>query len=226
MPSIFQRIKEIGLANIHAALDKAEDPVKMCDQYLREMEEEIEQAVSAVSMQTATKISLEKKYQNLLDEMKKYQSYAERAVEQGNDDLARKALVNKNKYQQQADELKPQLDQAAAATESLNERLRDMREKFEEMKAKRDLLVARAEAAKAQKKVNATLSGIGGGSGSAMRGFERMETAVNRLEAEVEATRSLSQQEEDPFRELMEKEQMRAVDDELAALKQKLGKAE
>ncbi|WP_067927051.1 PspA/IM30 family protein [Alicyclobacillus shizuokensis] len=224
MPGIFQRIREIGLANIHAALDRAEDPVKMCDQYLRDMEDEIEDAVRAVSLQTATKISLEKKYQSLLDEVGKYQTYAERAVEQGNDELARKALVNKNKYQQQADELKPQLDAARATTEELNERLRDMREKFDEMKAKRDVLVARAEAAKAQKKVNQTVGGIG--DGRALRGLERMEAAVNRMEAEAQATRSLSEQEEDPFRELMENERSHAVEDELAALKQKLGKAQ
>lgn len=224
MAGIFQRIREIGLANIHAALDRAEDPVKMCDQYLRDMEDEIEEAVSAVSLQTATKISLEKKYQNLLDEVAKYQTYAERAVQQGNDDLARKALLNKNKYQQQADELKPQLEQAQAATDSLNERLRDMREKFEEMKSKRDLLVARAEAAKAQKKINQTVGGLG--DGRALRGLERMEATVTRMEAEAEASRSLSEQEEDPFRELMQNEQSQAVEDELAQLKQKLGKAQ
>ncbi|WP_067932577.1 PspA/IM30 family protein [Alicyclobacillus kakegawensis] len=224
MAGIFQRIREIGLANIHAALDRAEDPVKMCDQYLRDMEDEIEDAVRAVSLQTATKISLEKKHQGLLDEVSKYQTYAERAVEQGNDELARKALVNKNKYQQQADELKPQLDAARATTEELNERLRDMREKFDEMKAKRDVLVARAEAAKAQKKINQTVGGIG--DGRALRGLERMEAAVNRMEAEAQATRSLSEQEEDPFRELMENERSQAVEDELAALKQKLGKAQ
>ncbi|MCL6627653.1 MAG: PspA/IM30 family protein [Alicyclobacillus shizuokensis] len=217
-------MKDMTKASVHELLDKLEDPVVMMNQYLRDMEDEIEDAVRAVSLQTATKISLEKKYQSLLDEVGKYQTYAERAVEQGNDELARKALVNKNKYQQQADELKPQLDAARATTEELNERLRDMREKFDEMKAKRDVLVARAEAAKAQKKVNQTVGGIG--DGRALRGLERMEAAVNRMEAEAQATRSLSEQEEDPFRELMENERSHAVEDELAALKQKLGKAQ
>lgn len=224
MLSVFQRIKDIGLANIHAALDKAEDPVKMCDQYLREMEDEIEKAVEAVSLQTASKLTLEKKYHELLAQVQKFQTYAEQAVEQGNDELAKKALVNKNKYQQQADELKPQVDSVVAATANLHARLHEMRENFDEMKSKRDLLVARAEAAKAQKHINMTMNGIG--AGMAAKGFDRMETAVNRLEAEAEAHRSLAEQEEDPFKALLEQKRDMAVDSELEALKKKLGKAE
>ncbi|MFD1675070.1 PspA/IM30 family protein [Alicyclobacillus fodiniaquatilis] len=224
MLSVFQRIKEIGLANIHSALDKAEDPVKMCDQYLREMEDEIEKAVEAVSLQTASKLTLEKKYQALLAQVQKFQTYAEQAVEQENDELAKKALLSKNKYQQQADELKPQVDSVVAATANLNARLHEMRENFDEMKSKRNLLVARAEAAKAQKHINMTMNGIGGG--VAAKGFDRMETAVNRLEAEAEAHRSLAEQEEDPFKALMEQKRDMVVDSELEALKKKLGKAE
>lgn len=224
MLSVFQRIKEIGLANIHSALDKAEDPVKMCDQYLREMEDEIEKAVEAVSLQTASKLTLEKKYQALLAQVQKFQTYAEQAVEQENDELAKKALLSKNKYQQQADELKPQVDSVVAATANLNARLHEMRENFDEMKSKRNLLVARAEAAKAQKHINMAMNGIGGG--VAAKGFDRMETAVNRLEAEAEAHRSLAEQEEDPFKALMEQKRDMVVDSELEALKKKLGKAE
>lgn len=217
---LFKRLRDLTMASINDLLDKAEDPVKMLNQFLRDMEEDIQEAEVAVAKQ----IALEKKFKQQVEEaqemVSKRDEQALKALEQGNEDLARRALQDKKEHQSRYDELKRQYDIAKANADQLRAQLEEMKDEFGKMKTKRDLLIARAEAAKAQKQINRAMSGFG--TDSASKGFGRMEDKVLQLEAEAEASGELRSKGRSLDDELSQLDKNDGVEDELAALKRKL----
>ncbi|TDA65691.1 MAG: PspA/IM30 family protein [Clostridia bacterium] len=219
--SLFKRIRDVSLANINALLDKAEDPVKMLDQYLRDMEEDIADAETGVAKQ----IALEKRLKQQVDEARemtaKREQQAVQALESDREDLARRALEEKQTYETKVKDIESQWIKARASADSLRDQLRQMKSEYDKLRAKRDTLVARAEAAKAQKKIQEAFSGIG--SATAREGFDRMEEKVLQLEAEAEAAGEMRAGETDLDRELAELAKP-DVEAELAALKARVQK--
>lgn len=216
---LFKRLRDITMATINDMLDKAEDPVKMLEQYLRDMEADIIDAEAAVAKQ----IAVEKRFKQQMDEaremVEKRQQQAEKAVLAGNDELAKKALMDKKEQQAKLDSFTEQYITAKGHADLLREQLSQMKDEYNKLKNKKDLLIARAEAAKAQKSINQAMSGFG--TNNAARGFERMENKVLQLEAEAQASgelRAKSKSLDDEFAALEKSD----VDDELAALKAKL----
>lgn len=221
MFKLFKRVKTVVDSELNALIDKAEDPVKMLEQFMRDMESDIRDAESAVAKQIANEKMLQKKYEDAQKMVEKRDEQAVTAIEAGNDDLARRALEDKKIHKQTADTLKESYDRAKLDSDSLRKKLDEMKAEYYEMKLKKDSLKARAETAKTKTKINRTLSGIGGD--ESKRGFERMEEKVLQYEAEAETSedmRSANKSLDDEF-EALEKND---VDDELAALKRKLGK--
>jgi phage shock protein A len=217
--SLFNRLKDLTLSNVYAIIEKAEDPIKMTDQYLRNMQEDLEEAEKAVAAQ----IALEKKFKQLYEEqdalVKKRDEQAHLAAQAKNIDLARRALEEKKSAEQKMNEYKASYDQNKMAADNLREKLEDMRSQFNELKNKRETLVARANAAKAQRDINKTMSGIGSDSASA--GLKRMEDKVLQLEAEAEASGEVYKKEKSLDEEMAKLKKNSDVDDELAALMKK-----
>lgn len=221
--ALFKRLRDLTMSNLNALIDKAEDPVKMLDQYLRDMEEDIGDAESAVAKQIAVEKKLQQQYQEAQELAIKREAQALQALEAGNEDLARRALVDKKAMAEKAADFKVQYEGAKTVADGLRGKLGEMKEQLAEMKNKRDTLKARAEAAKAQKQINQTLSGIG--SNNAAAGFSRMEDKVLQLEAEAEASEEVSggKSLDREFAELKKKDTS-DIDAELEALKAKLNK--
>lgn len=223
MFQFFKRIKTVVSSELNAMIDRAEDPVKMLDQFLRDMGEDIREAEAAVAKQIANEKMLKRKVNDAQAMVDKRQEQAEKAVEAGNDDLARRTLQDKKEHEKTLATLTESWEQAKADVESLREKLDEMKREYQEMKLRKDSLKARAESAKTRTKMNRTMSSINGD--ESRQGFERMEEKVLRFEAEAETSEDLSQASrtlDDEFRELVTND----VDDELAALKKKLGKDE
>ncbi|WP_345243470.1 PspA/IM30 family protein [Pontibacillus salipaludis] len=221
MFKLFKRVGTVVNSELNAMLDKAEDPVKMLDQFMRDMEKDIREAESAVAKQIANEKMLKRKYDDVQALVDKRQDQAEKAIEAGNEDLAKRALQDKKNQQEQSESLKESWERARTDSESLRQKLDEMKKEYQEMKLKKDSLKARAESAKTRTKMNRTMSGIS--SDESKRGFERMEEKVMKYEAEAETSEDLSSESrslDDEFEEL-EKD---GVDDELAELKKKLGK--
>ena len=221
MFNFFKRVKTVVSSELNAMLDKAEDPVKMLDQFMRDMAEDIREVESAVAKQIANEKMLQKKYEEAQKMVEKREEQALKAVEAGNDDLARRALEDKKLHTQTAETLKESYERAKLDSEAVRKKLDEMKAEYYQMKLKKDSLKARAESAKAKTKMNRTLSGIG--SDESKRGFERMEEKVLQFEAEAETSedlRSSNKSLDDEFESLEKND----VDDELAALKRKLGK--
>lgn len=223
MFQFFKRIKTVVSSELNAMIDRAEDPVKMLDQFLRDMGEDIREAEEAVAKQIANEKMLKRKANDAQALVDKRQEQAEAAVRAGNDDLARRALQDKKEHENTAQTLNESWERAKADVEALRTKLDEMKREYREMQLKKDSLKARAESAKTRTKMNRTMSSISGD--ESRQGFERMEEKVLRFEAEAETSEDLSYASrtlDDEFKEL----ETNDVDDELAALKEKLGKEE
>ncbi|TNJ65531.1 PspA/IM30 family protein [Paenibacillus hemerocallicola] len=218
---IFKRLRDLTMASVNDLLDKAEDPVKMLNQFLRDMEEDILEAETAVAKQ----IAIEKKFKQQTDEaedmVNRRGEQAMKALEQGNEELARKALQDKKEHQTRYDEMKRQYDIAKTNADQLRAQLSEMKDEFGKMKNKKDLLVARAESAKAQKQINQTMSGFG--QDNAAKGFDRMTEKVLQMEAEAEASKDIRSSNRTLDDELAQLDKGGGgVEDELAVLKAQL----
>ncbi|GIO27825.1 PspA/IM30 family protein [Ornithinibacillus bavariensis] len=220
MFKFFKRMKTIVSSELNSMLDKAEDPVKMLDQFLREMGEEIQEVEAAVAKQIANEKILKRKFEDAEAMVVKRQEQAEKAVNAGEDELARRALAEKKEYENQVTLLQSSYEQAKTDSQVLKSKLDEMKKEYQEMNLKKDSLKARAEAAKTRTKINRSMSSIGGD--ESRRGFERMEEKVLRFEAEAETSEDLAVQSrtlDDEFRKLDSD-----VEDELAELKKAMGK--
>jgi phage shock protein A len=221
MFQFFKRVGTVVNSELNAMLEKAEDPVKMLDQFMRDMEADIREAEAAVAKQIANEKMLKKKLDDAESLVQKREDQALKALEAGNEDLARRALEDKKLQNQQAEMLKGSYDRAKRDADALREKLDEMKREYHDMKLKKDTLKARAESAKTRTKMNRAMSGIGGD--ESRKGFERMEEKVMRFEAEAETSEDLSTKSrslDDEFAALDKND----VNDELAALKKKLGK--
>lgn len=217
--SIFKRLRDLTLSNVYALIEKAEDPIKMTDQYLRDMQQDLEEAEKAVAAQ----IALEKKFKQLYEEqdalVKRRDEQAHMAAQAKNVDLARRALEEKKSAEQKTAEYKASYDQNKMAADNLRVKLDEMRKQISELKDKRETLVARANAAKAQKNINKTMSGFG--NDTAKSGLKRMEEKVMQMEAEAEASGEVYKKEASLDEEFAKLGKDKQVEDELAALMKK-----
>ncbi|SFE01100.1 phage shock protein A (PspA) family protein [Paenibacillus catalpae] len=223
--SIFKRLRDLTLSNVYALIEKAEDPIKLTDQYIRDMQEDLEDAEKAVAAQ----IALEKKFKQLYEEqaqlVEKRGEQAHIAAQAQNIDLARRALEEKKSAEAKAAEYKTSFDNNKAMADNLRAKLDEMRKALTEMKNKRETLVARYQAAKAQEHINKSLAGFSSDSASA--GLKRMEEKMLQAEARAEASNELAQSKgkslDDEFAALGKD---KAVEDELAALLKQYEKKE
>ncbi|OGX61164.1 MAG: phage shock protein A [Paenibacillus sp. RIFOXYA1_FULL_44_5] len=217
---IFKRMRDMTMATVNDLLDKAEDPVKMLNQFLRDMEEDIQEAEVAVAKQ----IAIEKKFKQQVEEaeemVQKREQQAMKALEQGNEELARKALKDKKEHQIRYDEMNQQHETAKLNADKLRAQLQEMKDEYGKMKNKKEMLVARAETAKAQKQINQAMSGFGGD--NAAKGFDRMSEKVLQMEAEAEASSELRSSSKSLDDEMKQLDAHDDIDDELAMLKAKM----
>ena len=217
---ILDRMSTILRANVNDLLNRAEDPEKMLNQILRDMED----AISQGQAQVAEQIAQEKMIQNDLDEAKRdageWAKKAEFAVTKSRDDLAREALHRQNDYARQTEIYQKQLDVQRQAVKKLKADLDALRDKYEDARRNKDMLIARAKRAAAQKQIStasAKLSSVDYSSDLA-----RMERRIQEQEARVAAHQEIQSTSTDAkFEQLGAND---AVDQRLAELKKKLGK--
>lgn len=225
---IIERFKDIMSANINALLDKAENPEKMIDQYLRNLESDL----GKVKAETASVIAEESRAKRALDEcnenIAKMQSYAEKAVAAGNDADAKQFLTQKKTYTDQLASLQSTYQMASENAS----KMRGMHDKLvrdiDELNARRDAVKAKMAAAKTQQHINEIGASVAGVAND-MSAFDRMEEKANKLLDEANAMSELNKSTgEASIDSLASKYDSpsadTSVDDELAALKAKLGK--
>jgi phage shock protein A len=222
--TIFNRLGTLLKSNVNDAINKAEDPEKMLNQMLLDMQQQLVEA----KKQVAVAIADEKRLQKELDKEKlnasEWEKKAMLAVKAGNDELAKLALQRKTEHEKLAVSYEQQWTSQKAAVEQLKTALQGLNGKIEEAKRKKNLLIARAKRAEAQRTIAETMDGIS--STSAFDTMARMEEKIDKAEAEAEATYELSQTANgDDLKAKFDALQTVEADDALAALKAKMGVA-
>lgn len=220
---ILTRFKDIMSSNINALLDKAEDPEKMIDQCLRNLNSDL----GNVKAETASIMAEEQRAKRSLDEctaeIKKMEGYAVKALEAGNEDDARKFLEKKVSLTTKETELKDAYNLAC----SNSTRMREMHDKLVadigELNSRKAMIKGKMSVAKTQDRINRISSSVNSANDS-ISAFDRMEEKANKALDEANAMAELNQGPKDDIKDLARKYDSNntAVDDELAKLKEKL----
>jgi phage shock protein A len=218
---ILDRISTLMRANINDMIDRAEDPEKVVKQLLADMNNQLLQVKTQVAASIADEKQLHQRYQDNDAKAAEWQRRAELAVEKGQDDLAREALMRRNTYATTAEGFKEQYEQQSRQVEVLKDALHQLESKIQEAQTKQDLLIARARRAKAETKIRTTLSGMD--QSSALGSFARIEEKVARQEAQAAALGELTTDTTERRFEVLQQES--DLDRQLAALKAKKGLA-
>jgi len=205
-------------------LDGAEDPEKMINQTLLEMQESLRETKVAVARAIRDQKLFEDKYEENKKQVEYWEKKAMVAVEKGDDNLAKEALKKKKEHADLDAEIKGQLDTMTKNVDALKSSCAALESKMEEAKRKKEMLLARLKNSQASIKINENMNKFKTTSTSAFETFDRMEKQVNNAEAEAEAVQELSDPDVSLKQKFEKLEEDSQVNDELAELKKKLGK--
>jgi phage shock protein A len=218
--NIFQRINDVITANISDLIDRVEDPEKMIKQIIREMEENIERAKDGVVEAVASEKLLRRDVEKHQKDAAEWHGKARNALQSGNEELARQALIRKNEHEKILASLNPALESAVSTSASLKSQLKALEAKLDEAKRKRSSLVARQRAAEARESMSKVGASLKGGLHNHAQ-FGRMEDKVAEMEARSQAIGEVYESDslEQEFEDMQSRQE---VDAELAALKREL----
>ena len=224
---IMTRFKDIMAANFNALLDRAEDPEKMIDQYLRNLEQDFAKVKAETASIMAEEKSAKRKLDECDEEIARMTEYAKKAVTAGNDGEAKQFLTKKAELT----EKRTVLEQNYTLACDNSAKMRQMHDKLvkdiDSLEARRAAIKATMKAAKAQERINEVGASFKG-AGNDMAAFDRMEAKANKMLDEANAMAELNKSQEDTDVDALaakydEQPANTAVDDELAALKAKMG---
>lgn len=218
--SIFKRISDVFKANVNDALDQAEDPEKMLKQMVIEMEESVNKTTLSVAQAIANEKNLERKLEKAKKDSSDWQQKAMQALNANREDLAKAALEKKAIAEKNISDLAPIYASAASTSAKLRGQLDTLKAKLDEARSRQSTLIARSQAAKAQKQISQNMGGLGS---DAFSKFDKFESKIELLESEAEAFDSLadsSKSLDDEFKKLSTNS---SVDSELLKLKSQMG---
>ncbi|MDB4888893.1 MAG: hypothetical protein JWL61_748 [Gemmatimonadetes bacterium] len=223
---IFDRFSALLKSNINDLISRAEDPEKMLTQILVDMRGQL----VAAKQQVASAIADEKRLRDQADaEFKQAQDWERRAmlaIQEGRDDLAKQALVRQAEHGSHGQQLEQTWEQHKLETDKLKNQLRDLNDKIEEAKRKKNLLVARQRRAQAQQRIAETMSSLS--EKSAFEAFARMEERIETNERQIKAHAEIEEEFtgdtlQRDFKALERGSVSVSVDAQLLAMKQKMG---
>ena len=216
---IFSRFSDIVNSNINALLDKAEDPEKMVRLIIQEMEDTLVEVRSTSAKTIAEKKELQRVVSKLEAEVADWQAKAELALSKEREDLARAALVERQKAADQAAAVAADITHLDEHVSKLQDEVGQLQDKLADAKARQKAMLMRQKTVSSRLDVKRTLDS--NRLNDAMYKFERYEQKIDSLEAQVESYDLGKKTLKDEFAELASSEK---IDNELAELKAKMSK--
>ncbi len=221
---IFHKLSTLIKSNINDLIARAEDPEKMLNQIILDMRDQLAKAKREVAAAIADERKLRSQLDDEIKQARDWEQRAMLAVKEGRDDLAKQALMRHKEHASRGGALEQTWKAQAAETEKLKNSLRQLNDKIEEAKRKRNLLIAKQKRAQAQRRIHETMRGLS--DTSAFEAFDRMTEKIEETER-----RSLAAAEVDEALtgDTLEQEfaQLEAggedVEGRLLALKQEMG---
>ncbi len=222
--SIFQRISSLFKSNINDLIARAENPEKMLNQIILDMRDQLTKAKREVAAAIADERKLRAQLEDEQKQARDWEHRAMLAVKGGRDDLAKQALLRQQEHADRAHALQQTWQAQADETEKLKASLKQLNDKIEEAKRKRNLLIAKQKRAQAQRRIHETMSGLS--DTSAFEAFNRM---AEKIEESERRTLAASEVSESLAGDTLEEEFTRLeagsgdMQDRLLALKQEMG---
>jgi phage shock protein A len=217
---LLDRMLRVIRANFNGLVAKAEDPEKILEQTVMEMQENLVQLRQAVAAAIASQKRTERQANQAQSTAEEWYRRAQLAIQQGNEPLAREALTKRKAYQETATALLQQVEGQNTVVAKLKKDMRALELKISDVKTKKDMYIARARSAETSARLQEMLNGVGGT--SSLSAFERMEDKVLQLEAQTEAM-SLSGTD-DLEKKIASLESSSDIDVELANMRAQLAK--
>ena len=219
----FGRLATLIKSNLNDLISKSEDPEKMLNQVIVDMNTQLVEAKKQVAKAIADEKRLQKQFKNEQSVAGEWEKKAMMAIRAGDENLAKEALMRKKEHDSLATAYGDQWQKQKAATDQLKTALRALNNKIEEAKRKKNVLIARKRRAEAMKSIQETMSGLS--DTSAFDTFDRMSQKIDQIESEAEAGAELAEEYSgdvlsDRFRKL---EATAGADEDLEALKRKMG---
>ena len=223
---MLERFTSIIKANINELLDRAEDPEKTVDQYLRDIQDDLAQ----VKQETAGVMAEEARAQRMVnennEEVAKYDKLARTALQAGEEDDARTFLTKKQEYVAKGVSLQQAYDAARENSRKMQEMHDKLVSDVQELQARREAIKAKTSVAKTQAKVT-EITGSASKAESSREAFERMEAKADQMLDQANAIAELDKNGKDPVVQLEDKyssvDKMQGVEDELAKMKLEMG---
>ena len=229
MAGILSRFKDIMSSNINALLDKVEDPMKIIDQYLRNLESDLGKVKAETAAVMAEETKSKRELDECIDSINKMQTYAEKALLSGNEADARTFLSKKGELNNKLISLQQTYDIAKEHSTKMREMHDKLIKDISQLNTRRDELKAKMTVANTQEKLNKIGSSVNGAIGN-MSKFDEMEAKINKKLDTANAMAELNNsQKEENIEDLIAKYDNETkntsseIDDELSELKSKLG---
>jgi len=224
--SIFTKLSTVIKSNINDLISRAENPEKMLNQIILDMRDQLAKAKREVAAAIADERKLRSQLDDEVKQSRQWEHRAMLAVKEGRDDLAKQALMRHGEHVERGAALETTWRAQADETEKLKGSLRQLNDKIEEAKRKRNLLVAKQRRAQAQRRIHETMSGLS--NTSAFDAFNRMAEKIEEQErqslAHVEVTEALGPGTlEAEFKVLESGGGTGDIEDRLLALKHEMG---
>ena len=189
---IFDRLSSLIKSNLNDLISSAENPEKMLNQIIVDMRNQLAKA----KQQVAASIADEKRLKDQADaEFRLADDWDKRAmlaVNEGRDDLAKQALLRGQEHLEHGQALATTWETHKMEAEKLKQSLRDLNDKIEEAKRKKNLLLARQRRAEAQARISQTMSGMS--DNSAFEAFARMEEKITTNERQLQAAQEIDEE--------------------------------
>jgi phage shock protein A len=213
------RIRDLVSANLNAMIDRAEDPEKMVNEYLRQLNDNLNEARISVASAMADATKLHSKMVENQAQSDQWQARAQAALKAGDENLARQALARKLQAQQIADSYKQQYEAQDTQVDDLQDALVKLEQRIAEARSKRELIIAKQNRAQTQEAIQRTVQSLG--NVTAMDKLGQLEGRVDDRLARADALDQLNRGTlESRFEDL---DQQQAVEAELAKLKGSMG---
>src|SRR5271157_4976984 len=227
LSDIFGRMGRVARGQANAGVDAMEDATfeATVRQTVADMKTELNNVVRASAVAMSNYNRLDAEYQKYVTQAQEWKNRAGQALDAGNEDLAKKALAKKAESDRQVASMQQAIDAARATSEKLKSQVGELKSKIDEGERTATTLVARKNAASAQRKVAEAMAGVGNAD-NAFSALGKFEESVAREEATAQAFDQLaSTGKDDDLEKQFAQLGSHSVDAELEALKKERQKA-
>ena len=213
------RIRDLLSANLNSMLDRAENPEKMVNEYLRQLNDQLNEAKISVASAMADETKLHSKMAEFQAQSDQWQNKAAAALRAGDENLAKQALSRRLQAQKMADSYRQQYEEQDAQVEQLHDALVKLESRISEARARRELIVAKQNRAQTQQAIQRTVAGLG--NVTVMDRLDQLEERVDDDLARANALEQLNRGSLEARFEALEEDQ--ELEAELQNLKQLTG---